>query len=62
MLGTDYPFDMGMYEPVDFVEGCAEFTDADKDVTMTEAEVVEVLDTENEAKWLVRSAQQKDNV
>ncbi len=30
VLGTDYPFDMGMYEPVDFVEGCDEFTDADK--------------------------------
>lgn len=31
VLGTDYPYDMGMYAPVDFVEGVAELTDADKD-------------------------------
>lgn len=31
VLGTDYPFDMGMYDPVGFVEGAAALTDADKD-------------------------------
>ena len=31
VIGTDYPFDMGMYDPVGFVEGAAELTDADKD-------------------------------
>jgi aminocarboxymuconate-semialdehyde decarboxylase len=30
VLGTDYPYDMGMYDPVGFVEGAAELTDADK--------------------------------
>jgi aminocarboxymuconate-semialdehyde decarboxylase len=30
VLGTDYPYDMGMYDPVGFVEGTAELTDADK--------------------------------
>lgn len=30
VLGTDYPFDMGMYDPVGFVEGAAALTDADK--------------------------------
>lgn len=31
VLGTDYPYDMGMVDPVGFVEGAAELTDADKD-------------------------------
>lgn len=31
VLGTDYPFDMGMYDPVGFVEGAAALTDADKE-------------------------------
>ncbi|HSG64221.1 MAG TPA: amidohydrolase family protein, partial [Gammaproteobacteria bacterium] len=31
VLGTDYPYDMGMYDPVGFVEAAAELTDADKD-------------------------------
>jgi aminocarboxymuconate-semialdehyde decarboxylase len=31
VLGTDYPYDMGMVDPVGFVEGTAELTDADKD-------------------------------
>jgi len=30
VLGTDYPYDMGMYDPVGFVEAAAELTDADK--------------------------------
>lgn len=31
VLGTDYPYDMGMYDPVGFVEGAAELSDADID-------------------------------
>ena len=31
VLGTDYPFDMGMYDPVGFVEGAAALTDADRE-------------------------------
>lgn len=31
VLGTDYPFDMGMYDPVGFVDGAAALTDADKE-------------------------------
>jgi len=31
VIGTDYPFDMGMYDPVGFVEGADELTEADKD-------------------------------
>ncbi len=31
VLGTDYPFDMGMVDPVGFVEGAAALTDADKE-------------------------------
>ena len=31
VLGTDYPFDMGMYDPVGFVSGAASLTDADKE-------------------------------
>jgi len=31
VLGTDYPYDMGMYDPVGFVEGTDELTDSDKD-------------------------------
>ncbi len=31
VLGTDYPFDMGMYDPVGFVNGAAALTDADKE-------------------------------
>ena len=31
VIGTDYPFDMGMYDPVGFVEGTGELTEADKD-------------------------------
>ena len=31
VLGTDYPFDMGMYDPVGFVESAAALTDADKE-------------------------------
>jgi aminocarboxymuconate-semialdehyde decarboxylase len=30
VLGTDYPYDMGMYDPVGFIDGAAELTDADK--------------------------------
>ena len=32
VLGTDYPFDMGMYDPVGFVDGADALTDADKEV------------------------------
>ena len=39
-----------------------EFTDVEKDVTLLTGDVVEVLDTENDARWLVRAAQQKDKV
>ena len=30
VLGTDYPFDMGMYDPVGFVDGTDALTDGDK--------------------------------
>ncbi len=30
VLGTDYPFDMGMYDPVGFVDGADALTDGDK--------------------------------
>jgi aminocarboxymuconate-semialdehyde decarboxylase len=30
VLGTDYPFDMGMYTPVEFVDGASALTDGDK--------------------------------
>ena len=39
-----------------------EFTDIEKDVTLLTGDVVDVLDTENDARWLVRAAQQKDKV
>ncbi|MDB5905286.1 MAG: hypothetical protein JWM26_4164 [Betaproteobacteria bacterium] len=31
VIGTDYPYDMGYYKPVDFVEGTASLTRAQKD-------------------------------
>ena len=31
VLGTDYPFDMGMYDPVGFVDGTAALTKSDKE-------------------------------
>ena len=31
VIGTDYPFDMGMYDPVGFVDGADALTDGDKD-------------------------------
>ena len=31
VLGTDYPFDMGMYDPVGFVDGTATLTQRDKE-------------------------------
>ena len=31
VLGTDYPFDMGMYDPVGFVDGTAALTQSDKE-------------------------------
>ena len=31
VLGTDYPFDMGMYDPVGFVDGTAALTERDKE-------------------------------
>jgi aminocarboxymuconate-semialdehyde decarboxylase len=30
VIGTDYPFDMGAYDPRGFVEGCAFLTAADR--------------------------------
>lgn len=30
VIGTDYPFDMGMYDPVGFVDGTDSLTDSDK--------------------------------
>ena len=39
-----------------------EFTDVEKDVTLLTGDVVEVLDTENDTRWLVRAEQQKDKV
>jgi aminocarboxymuconate-semialdehyde decarboxylase len=30
VVGTDYPFDMGWYDPRGFVEGCAFLTAADR--------------------------------
>jgi aminocarboxymuconate-semialdehyde decarboxylase len=30
LVGTDYPYDMGMYDPRGFVDGCAFLTSADK--------------------------------
>ncbi len=30
LMGTDYPFDMGMYEPIEFVSGARSSTAADK--------------------------------
>lgn len=34
MLGTDYPFDMGMDDPVKFIETVPRLTRADKDKIM----------------------------
>ena len=39
-----------------------EYTDPDKNVCLRKDEVVEVMDTENPSKWLVRSAKEKQNV
>ena len=39
-----------------------EYTDPDKQVCLRKDEVVEVMDTENPSKWLVRSADDKQNV
>jgi aminocarboxymuconate-semialdehyde decarboxylase len=30
VVGTDYPFDMGSYDPRGFVDGCSFLTDEDK--------------------------------
>ena len=30
VLGTDYPFDMGMYDPVGFVDGASALSAGDK--------------------------------
>lgn len=34
VIGTDYPYDMGYYEPVDFVEGAKSLTRAQKDAIL----------------------------
>ena len=39
-----------------------DYKDDDKDELFKEGEVVEVLDTENPDKWLVRKAAEKDKV
>ena len=39
-----------------------EYMDPDKQVCLRKDEVVEVMDTENPSKWLVRSADDKQNV
>ena len=38
------------------------YTDNDKSVSLRKGDVVEILDTENAAKWLVRQADCTDKV